>query len=99
MRFQADSEQMAAHGYFPTSQTWTPGEWAARDFIVALLLCFILVGIVALIYMIIVKPAGTLRVTYERKTAIEEKTCPKCAERIKAAALVCHCLWLRIHAR
>jgi hypothetical protein len=30
-------------------------------------------------------------VTHELRTAsVEEKTCPKCAERVKAAALVCH---------
>ena len=45
----------------------------------------------ALAYLLIVKPSGTLTVTYERRTAsLEEKTCPNCAERIKAAALVCH---------
>ena len=41
--------------------------------------------------MLIVKPNGTLTVTYERRAvSVEEKICPKCAERIKAAALVCH---------
>jgi hypothetical protein len=81
---------MAAKGYFPTAQTWAPGQWEAGAFIVALLLCFFLVGFLALIYMLIVKPEGALTVTYElRVVADEEKTCPMCAERIKAAALVC----------
>ena len=88
--FQADSVKMADRGYFPTSQSWAPGQWGARAFIGALLLCIILIGIIALIYMLIVRPEGTLTVTYERRTLIEEKTCPRCAERIKAAALVCH---------
>jgi hypothetical protein len=89
--FQADSIGMAAEGYFPTSQSWAPGQWGSRAFVVAFLLCFLFVGFVALIYMLIVKPDGTLTVTYERRTAsFEEKTCPMCAERIKAAALVCH---------
>jgi len=89
-RFQTDCIEMASHGFFPTSQSWAPGQWSAGAFIIALLLCFILIGIVALIYMLIVKPDGTLTVTYERRTVVEEKTCPRCAERIKAAALVCH---------
>lgn len=35
--------------------------------------------------MIIVKPAGTLTVTYEFKDAKEEIKCSKCAETIKTA--------------
>jgi Uncharacterised protein family UPF0547 len=90
-RFQADSIEMAAKGYFPTSQSWAPGQWGFGAFIGALLLCLLLIGFIALIYMLIVKPDGTLTVTYERRTAsFEEKACPMCAERIKAAALVCH---------
>jgi hypothetical protein len=90
MRFQADAIEMAAHGYFPTAQTWVPGQWSAGAFIIGFLLCFVLIGVIVLIYMLIVKPHGTLTVTYERRaTSVEEKICPKCAERIKAAALVC----------
>jgi predicted Zn-ribbon and HTH transcriptional regulator len=81
---------MAAQGYFPTSQSWVPGQWGVGAFIIAFLLCFILIGILVVIYMLIVKPDGTLTVTYEwRATSVEEKTCPRCAERVKAAALVC----------
>lgn len=89
--FQADAIKMAERGYFPTLQSWAPGQWEARAFVGAVLLCLILVGILAIIYMLVVKPEGTLTVTYERRAvSLEEKTCPRCAERIKAAALVCH---------
>jgi hypothetical protein len=94
--FQTDSVKMAAQGYYPTSQTWAPGSYGCGAFLLALLLCFVLIGIVVFIYMLIVKPDGTLTVTYElrsvssaRATSVEEKTCPKCAEQVKAAALVC----------
>ena len=89
---------MAAQGYFPTAQTWAPGTYGCGAFLLALLLCFIIIGIVVFIYMLIVKPAGTLSVTYELRSvasrsipavAAEEKTCPKCAEQIKVAAIVC----------
>jgi Uncharacterised protein family UPF0547 len=39
--------------------------------------------------MLIVRPEGSLTVTYQRRALVEEKTCPRCAERIKAAALAC----------
>lgn len=34
-------------------------------------------------------PPGVLTVTYELKNAEDEVACPKCAEKIKAAAIVC----------
>src|SRR5262249_26090841 len=44
------------------------------------------------VWHLIAKPKGTLTVTYERVTVyVEEKTCPICAGRIRAAALLCHC--------
>jgi len=90
MRFQADSTLMAAGGYFPTSQTWAVGQWSARAYFGAVLLIVLFgLGILILGYMLIVKPDGTLTVTYERRAVVEEKTCPRCAEHIKAAALVC----------
>jgi hypothetical protein len=96
--YQADSTTMAAHGYFPTSQSWAPGAYGCGAFLVALLLCVILIGIIVFIYMLIVKPDGTLSVTYELRAlpassanliSIPEKVCPKCAEHVKAAASVC----------
>ena len=60
---------MAAFGYFPTSQSWAPGQWGAGAFIVALLLCFIFIGFLVFVYMLIVRPDGTLTVTYEWRRA------------------------------
>lgn len=96
--FQADAAKMAAKGYFPTAQSWAPGTYGGGAFLLALLLCLILVGILVFIYMLIVKPGGILSVTYELRSVSEgivtevsanEKTCPKCAEHIKKAAIVC----------
>ncbi len=92
--YQADVTAMAAQGYFPTSQSWVPGTRSASDFIAALFLCFLLIGFLIFLYMLIVPPVGTLSVTYEHRASVanatkEEKTCPKCAEQVKAAALVC----------
>lgn len=92
--FQEDVGVMAAKGYFPTSQSYAPGSYGCGAFIIALILCFLIIGILILVYMLIVKPDGVLSVTYEfRGTAAsraqDEKTCPKCAEQVKAAAQVC----------
>jgi hypothetical protein len=85
--YQADSIKMAAQGYFPVSQSWVPGAYSGGDFLGALLLCLLLIGILVFIYMLVVKPPGTLSVTYELR--VEGKTCPQCAEQVKGAALVC----------
>lgn len=88
--YQADADKMAAQGYFPTSQSWAPGAWGFGSFLVALILCLVLIGILVFVYMLIVTPDGTLSVTYELRTiSAEEKTCPMCAERVKEAALEC----------
>lgn len=88
--YQADAERMAQKGYTPTSQVWAPGSYGCGSFILALLLCLILIGILVFIYMLIVKPDGTLTVTYTLAPQAElEKTCPRCAERVKAAAAIC----------
>jgi len=63
--FQAHAAYLAQSNYFPASQSWVPGSYGVGAFLVALLLCFVLVGVLAFIYMLIVKPDGTLTVTYE----------------------------------
>ena len=97
-KFQTDSEKMAADGYRPTSQSWAPGAYGCGEFLLALILCFVLIGFLIFVYMLIVKPDGTLTVTYELTQASsaesalasgESKICPQCAETVKAAALIC----------
>ncbi len=102
--FEKNAVTMEKEGYFPISQSYEPGTWGCGAFIVALLLCFILIGIIVFIYMIIVKPEGALTVTYEYRGRKEkaianiepaeekkenEKICPQCAESVKSAAKIC----------
>jgi hypothetical protein len=68
--FQRDAPLMAQQGYYPVSQSWTPGEWGCGAFIAALLLCLLCVGIIIFFYLLIVKPAGTLTVTYQRHSSL-----------------------------
>jgi hypothetical protein len=96
--FKKDAEKMAEKGYSPTAQSWAEGSWGFLAFLFALLLCVILIGILVFVYMLLVKPDGTLSVTYELRldktnskaiSGSEEKTCPQCAEQVKVAAKVC----------
>ena len=63
--FQADAAELSKHGYAPTTQSWAQGQWGCGAFLVALLLCIVLVGFLVFIYLLVVKPEGTLTVTYE----------------------------------
>jgi hypothetical protein len=99
--YKVDAVEMAAKGYLPTSQSWAPGEYGCGSFLVALLLCVILIGIIIFFYMLIVKRDGTLTVTYELRARSEpsaeesldaagqRRPCPNCAELILPAARVC----------
>lgn len=94
--FKKDALEMAKYDYYPTSQNYTPGQYGCGSFIIALLLCLILVGILVFIYMLIVKPPGVLSVTFEHRSDtqasmenIDDKTCPMCAEKVKQQAKIC----------
>lgn len=63
--FAADAAKLAAEGYRPVSQSWAPGSYGCGCFLVALVLALVLIGILIFIYMLLVKPEGTLTVTYE----------------------------------
>lgn len=63
---QNEALLMAQHGYRVVAQSYAPGQWGAVAFLVALVLCLALVGFLIFAYLLIVKPAGTLTVTYQR---------------------------------
>ncbi len=99
-RFKIDSKRLAAKGYRPSTQNWAQGQWGCGSFVVALFLCFILIGIFIFIYMIIVKPDGALTVSYElselaqkaqikKNSSPTDKKCSQCAETIKIEAKIC----------
>jgi hypothetical protein len=64
-QFQADAALLAQQGYVPISQVYTPGSWGLGAFIIAVVLLLFLVGILVLLYLLMVKPAGMLTVTYQ----------------------------------
>lgn len=92
-KYLKDRPKKAKRGYHPVSESWEPGSYGCGAFLLALLLCLVLIGVLVFIYMLIVKPPGTLTVTYEHRdgepSVSEGKTCPKCAEQVKIAATVC----------
>ena len=90
--FQVDATKMANKGYYPVSQTYLNGHWGFLDFFTGVITCGLW-----LIVMLLVTPIGQLSVIYELRKAspipiedlLEMQVCPKCAESIKAAAIVC----------
>ena len=99
--FEIEAAVLSKAGYIPTTQSWTRGQWGTSAWILAFLALIFVIGIIVLVYMIAVRPAGELVVTYEFKpTAMPSgrdettrdgptKVCPQCAEEVKAAALLC----------
>lgn len=67
-QFQSDAAILSADGYVPTSQNWIPGQRGCGSFVVAALLCFVVIGIGVLLYYWMVKPPGSLTVTYELRS-------------------------------
>ena len=97
-RYRKEAKRLARKGWSPVSERYEQGSWGIFAFLVALLLCLILIGILVFIYMLIVKPKGkgVLYVTYERPVELDEdeeedelKTCPECAESVRDAARIC----------
>lgn len=64
--FQNDAAALEHEGFEPTHQMWEDGKYGCGPFMLALFLSFFFIGIPILFYLIIVKPAGTLTVTYKR---------------------------------
>ena len=59
-----DAETLAQHGYEPAGQSWGDGQWDGGFFLIALILSLFGIGLILLAYMAIIRPDGTLCVTY-----------------------------------
>lgn len=68
-QFRADAQSYAVWGYEPSSQSWAAGQWGCGAWLVALALCLLLIGVLVFIYMLIVKPEGTLTATFAMRAA------------------------------
>lgn len=68
---ERDAIFLKTQGYYPIAQSYQQGQWGIGAFIFALILCVILIGVIALIYMVIVKPNGTLTVRYKVINKVE----------------------------
>jgi hypothetical protein len=103
--FQHDAASLAAAGYVPVSQSWAQGTYGCGSFLIALLLCILIIGFLIFIGMLFVKPDGTLTVTYQYREENQDvpaggassssssarmtKRCPRCAEDVLAEATAC----------
>ena len=72
----AESAYLAPHGYVVTSHGYDQGQWGCGAFLVALALCVLLIGLLVFLYLIIVKPDGTLTVTYQRVATAPQSQSP-----------------------
>jgi hypothetical protein len=64
-----DAETLAQRGYAPVGQSWGDGQWDGGYFILALILSLFGIGLIVLAYMAIIRPDGTLCVTYRLRSA------------------------------
>lgn len=72
--FERDAALMAQYGWVPTSQSWAQGSWGCGAWLFALVLCLLLIGLLVFLYLLIVKPEGTLTVAYEFRPVARAET-------------------------
>lgn len=63
-KFQEEAGRLGHVGYEPSTQSWAQGQWGCGAWLFALLACIVVVGLLVFLYMLIVKPEGTLTVTF-----------------------------------
>lgn len=62
--FEHEAPALAAAGYTPVREDYTPGSWSRGQYLLAILLIPLVIGIVMLIYLAFNAPEGTLAVTF-----------------------------------
>lgn len=65
--YARDAEVLVGQGYLPVGQSWGDGQWSPILFVLALVLSLFGIGLILLAYMAIMRPGGTLCVTYRRQ--------------------------------
>lgn len=89
LAMQSEVGHLRSAGFEPKEQIWAQGQWGAGMFVLAVVLAVVLIGLVVLLFLIVVKPEGSLTVTYRRVADDDTRPCPRCAEKIKDAAKIC----------
>ncbi|MES2210159.1 MAG: hypothetical protein V4515_08240 [Chloroflexota bacterium] len=94
--FRRDAADVIDRGYSLAGQTWEQRGFSGAAYLIALILCPVLIGVPVLLFMLSKGRGRVLTATFERKgppasSPVEDPTriCPRCAETIKAAALAC----------
>ena len=72
VRYMRDAQDLAVRGYEPVSQSWGDGQWDVALFLLALILSLFGIGLVLLAYMAIIRPEGTLVVTFRQASGSSE---------------------------
>ena len=76
-KFAADAARLASLGYNPVNQNYVQGSWGCGAFLLALLLILAVgLGLLVLAYLVIVKPDGTLTVTYQQAGTVMSAPVP-----------------------
>jgi uncharacterized membrane protein len=70
--FQKDAGEMEKLNYVPVSQKWAEGSYGCGAFLISVLSTIIIIGLIVFIYILIVKPAGILTVTYELRSGSDQ---------------------------
>ena len=65
-----DAERLAAQGYVPVAQSWSPGGRGLGDFLLACILSLTVIGLLAWIWILAVPAQGSLLVTWQRAGAL-----------------------------
>lgn len=66
-KFQLEAARLELESFEPSNQMWEPGNWGCLAFVLAACLIPLFgIGLLIILGLIIVKPPGTLTVTYKR---------------------------------
>jgi hypothetical protein len=93
---EEEAQELAFHHWFPASQTYVPGTWGKRARVLAFLKVAKPTGELVVVYEY--RPARSTPALAAAPAPIlptadgsndDTKTCPQCAERVTAGALLC----------